>query len=92
MRFLQQHLSGTKIVLDLGKRDCVPLFHPQIIKISAKLLALIKHRMFTFAASRENDLVCICDEAMERAVASPLSLFKGSDTHSAPQWLSVPTH
>ena len=48
MRFPQQHLSGTKIALDLGKRDCVPLFHPQIIKISAKLLALIKHRMFTF--------------------------------------------
>lgn len=66
--------------------DHVLLFHPQIIKISTKMLALVKHRMFIFAASQENDLVCICDEAMERACGFPTFTFQRlSDTHSAPQ-------
>ena len=62
--FSNNTYHGTKRVLDLGKEDHIPLFHPQIIKLSNKMLAFIKHWMFIFAASWENDLVCICDEAM----------------------------
>lgn len=54
----------------------MPLFHPQIIKLSTKMLAFVKHRMFIFAASWGNDLICICDEALERACASPTFTFQ----------------
>lgn len=64
MRFLQPTYPGTKGILDLGKEDHMPLFHPQIIKRSTKMLAFIKYRMFICAASWGNDLVCICGEAM----------------------------
>lgn len=64
----------------------MPLFHPQIIKISTKRLALVKHRMFTFAASQENDLVCINADPVERPCGFPTFTFpRLPDTHPAPQ-------
>ena len=62
--FSNNTYPGTKRILDLGKEDHMPLFHPQIIKRSTKMLAFIKYRMFIFAASWGSDLVCICGEAM----------------------------
>lgn len=56
------------------------------------MLVLVKHRMFTFAASGENDPVWIWDEAVERPCGFPtFTSQRLADTHHAPQYLSVLT-